>query len=71
MTNFREMLRCYRATHHIGTAELARRMGIPRSTLAQFEARATGTSGATLARMLCWALGTVSNSRDRVAREKF
>jgi DNA-binding XRE family transcriptional regulator len=63
MEVFREMLKLYRTTNNLTTTELARTIGIPRSTLSQFESRRDGTKGTTLARMLCWALNDPSVRR--------
>lgn len=56
MNVFREAMRLYRIHHQITTAEMARRYGIPRTTLDHFEHRRDGAKAATVAKVLCYAL---------------
>jgi hypothetical protein len=60
MRNFRDMVRCYRATHKISTRAYEGMTGVPRATISRFERTSAGVSADSLADLLCWAL---SNSK--------
>lgn len=63
MNRFRKMLKCYRLEAQLTTAAMAREIGIPRTTLDQFERRNNGTKSRVLAKLLCYALSDETQPR--------